>query len=50
MDRVIFVRKPPKGRSGKILRPILRAVLRQGLLGTSQPLTTRLPSRRRGSS
>ncbi|ESQ23750.1 MAG: hypothetical protein MGAcid_05200 [uncultured Acidilobus sp. MG] len=28
MDRVVFFRKPPKTKSGKILRPTLRAVLR----------------------
>ena len=38
MDRVVFFRKPPKTRSGKIMRPTLRAVLRQELLGNISTL------------
>jgi acetyl-CoA synthetase len=33
VDRVVFVRKLPKTKSGKILRRLLRAVLRQEPLG-----------------
>jgi len=38
VDRVVFFRKPPKTRSGKILRPTLRAVLRQEPLGNISTL------------
>jgi acetyl-CoA synthetase len=38
VDRVVFVRKLPKTKSGKIMRRIIRAVLRQEPLGDTSTL------------